>query len=252
MSKGKTIGILGMPDNAGTKDFTEYLLLRGITIDFIVYWTPSFKQNLHRVRRKLTGDGILATVERIWFALVRSRASHQSKSRLDDIKKFYVDNHNNQHCQRILEENEVDILLLMTDCIISSAILKIPKLATLNSHPGWIPKYRGLDALFYQLMDGIFPAASVHLVDEGVDTGPLLERRYLELDPTIGLQDILMQTEKLQWELMADAIEKLSLAGPKTIDASSEWSSMYRGSVPKVKRLLDRHLKSGLIKFSKL
>jgi methionyl-tRNA formyltransferase len=47
-------------------------------------------------------------------------------------------------------------------------------------HPGYLPTYRGAMAYFWPLHRGDRHAGvSVHWIDEGIDTGPLLERRRL-------------------------------------------------------------------------
>ena len=253
MNEGLTIGILGMPDNAGTRDFTQSLLADGVNVDFIIYWRPNLKQNFRRAWRKVKADGVAATLQRIFFAVGTRLAPNQTKVAQDSASIFYVDSHNGPDCHNILKARNVDVLLLMTDCIIKSTILKIPNVATLNAHPGWIPKYRGLDAIFHQLNDGILPSVSVHLADEGIDTGPVLDRQYLETDNAIGLDEIMCSVEKLQWKLMADVIKRIATCGDiVAIDTFQEPSNMYQGSSPRFKRRLDYRLRSQKIKLERL
>src|SRR5262245_52152239 len=52
---------------------------------------------------------------------------------------------------------------------------QIPPLGTINLHPSALPKYRGPNPYFWQHhemdLDG---AVTIHLVDEGIDTGDIL------------------------------------------------------------------------------
>jgi hypothetical protein len=54
-------------------------------------------------------------------------------------------------------------------------IARIPE-GIVNVHPGPLPAYRGLFAPFWQAMHGMpYFDCAVHLVDEGIDTGPVID-----------------------------------------------------------------------------
>jgi folate-dependent phosphoribosylglycinamide formyltransferase PurN len=70
-----------------------------------------------------------------------------------------------------------DVCLLAGTGIIPPAVLEIPRWATLNAHPGVLPAYRGFDPEWWALWEGRFEdvGCTLHIVDRGVDTGPILE-----------------------------------------------------------------------------
>lgn len=51
----------------------------------------------------------------------------------------------------------------------------------INAHVGSLPELRGMNALEWSLLLGVPPTITVHLIDAGIDTGPVLERIPLEL-----------------------------------------------------------------------
>ena len=51
--------------------------------------------------------------------------------------------------------------------------LAVPPLGFLNLHPSLLPAYRGPQPLFWQLRDGAPAGATVHYLDEGLDTGDI-------------------------------------------------------------------------------
>ncbi|MBP8128395.1 MAG: hypothetical protein KA184_02360 [Candidatus Hydrogenedentes bacterium] len=51
----------------------------------------------------------------------------------------------------------------------------------LNIHSAWLPHIRGLNAAEWSLYHGMQPAATVHVMDRGIDTGPILARRLIEV-----------------------------------------------------------------------
>ena len=50
----------------------------------------------------------------------------------------------------------------------------------LNFHPGDLPKYRGSSAPEWQLIEKKAIVSTCHLVDEGIDTGPILAKKKLK------------------------------------------------------------------------
>lgn len=69
-----------------------------------------------------------------------------------------------------------------------------------NIHPSLLPAYPGINSIERAFNDRVHSGASVHLVDEGIDTGRVLYQRKVELE------------ESLEWtELMVHILEhKLS------------------------------------------
>lgn len=57
--------------------------------------------------------------------------------------------------------------------------LKLPKRGWLNVHPGLLPEYRGADPVCWALRNGDPVGATVHLMEEEIDTGPILLRREM-------------------------------------------------------------------------
>ena len=53
--------------------------------------------------------------------------------------------------------------------------IAVPRLGILNLHPALLPAYRGVSPSFWQLWDGVRESGvSIHLVDSGLDTGPIV------------------------------------------------------------------------------
>jgi len=58
----------------------------------------------------------------------------------------------------------------------------------INVHPGALPGYRGLFAPFWQVLRGELElGCTVHLVDKGIDTGPVLGVAWVPFDATRSL-----------------------------------------------------------------
>ena len=65
------------------------------------------------------------------------------------------------------------------------AALDAPRLGCLNIHPSLLPKHRGASPVAASILEGAQTAgATVMLIDEGMDTGPILAQRRTKIRPS--------------------------------------------------------------------
>ena len=140
-----------------------------------------------------------------------------------------MSSHNGPECIEILKQEQVDLLLLATDSIIKSSILKIPRLGTLNAHPGWNPRFRGLAGVLYQIERGFKPAVTLHFADEGIDTGPVIMRREFDMDPRRGLEGLEESLQQNQRDILVEAVKMFHSGPAPRLDTFAEPSNMTRG-----------------------
>lgn len=53
----------------------------------------------------------------------------------------------------------------------------------LHMHSGWLPEYRGSTTIYYALLRGQQPAVSAIILDQEIDTGPVVARRHYPRPP---------------------------------------------------------------------
>jgi phosphoribosylglycinamide formyltransferase 1 len=79
--------------------------------------------------------------------------------------------------------------------------------AVINVHPSLLPAFPGLGAVEQALAYGVRVfGVSVHLVDEGVDTGPLILQRAIELPEAHRPEQVLAALRPLEHALLPDAV----------------------------------------------
>ncbi len=67
---------------------------------------------------------------------------------------------------------------------IKEPLLSHPKAGVINFHPAPLPDYKGLAGYNFAIMDRLDRwAVSAHYVDEGIDTGRIIERFDFSIDP---------------------------------------------------------------------
>lgn len=163
------IRILGELARHGFAPHTAYIL------------KPDWKANLRRVRRKLLTAGLLQTIGRIgqiWRKDGAKGADASSSIDIDPLSGVRVIQVGRFDSEAMLDDARgegFDVFLAMTDEILRRKTFSIPRMGTLNAHPARNPEYRGLSALERMLRDGEPPEITLHLIDEGIDTGPILK-----------------------------------------------------------------------------
>ena len=95
------------------------------------------------------------------------------------------------------------IIVIAYGKILPKAVLDIPKYGCLNVHGSLLPKYRGAAPIQYAVKDGeAVSGVTIMLLDEGMDTGAILKKAEIVLDPK---------------ETTGSLFDKLSVLGAQTL-----------------------------------
>ncbi len=87
-----------------------------------------------------------------------------------------------------------------------------------NVHPALLPSFPGLDAIGQALAHGVrVTGVTVHLVDEGVDSGPIVLQRAIQVPYTRDRAQLEKEIHRVEHELLPEAI-RLIAAGAVRID----------------------------------
>jgi phosphoribosylglycinamide formyltransferase-1 len=98
--------------------------------------------------------------------------------------------------------------------ILSPELLKEYPSRILNMHPALLPSFPGLHAQRQALRYGVkVSGCTVHLADEGVDTGPILLQRAVDVmecdtEETLSAR-ILEQEHQIYWRAIARVLDKM-------------------------------------------
>jgi len=79
--------------------------------------------------------------------------------------------------------------------------------AVINVHPALLPAFRGVDAVGQAVAHGVKVfGVTVHYVDEGVDSGPIILQRAIELPDARDAAEVAERLRPLEHELLPEAI----------------------------------------------
>lgn len=95
--------------------------------------------------------------------------------------------------------------------IIPQDILDVPRLGPINLHASLLPKYRGAAPIHWAIINGERQTGvSTFFMDAGVDTGPILLRRAIRIDPDDNVITVESKLAKVGSFLMLETLDLLS------------------------------------------
>jgi methionyl-tRNA formyltransferase len=126
------------------------------------------------------------------------------------IPVYCVANHNDATCQALLEAEKPEVLVLGGTRIIKPGILGTPKRATVNAHPGLLPRLRGSSSVGWALYKDLPEGATAHFIDPGIDTGDIIVSRELPVYHRDTYESLNARIATLSGELMAESLSLLA------------------------------------------
>jgi phosphoribosylglycinamide formyltransferase 1 len=118
-----------------------------------------------------------------------------------------------------LEERGVRLVVLAgyMQLLSPGFIARFPR-AIVNVHPALLPAFPGLDAVGQALAHGVKVfGVTVHFVDDGVDTGPIILQRAVELPAARTPEEVMTALRPLEHALLPEAV-RLVARGAVTLD----------------------------------
>ena len=102
-----------------------------------------------------------------------------------NVPVVYVQKHSSEEAKRTLEEFDISYALLgSSNWLIKEPLLSMTNTIVINAHCAKLPRHRSLDSLPWSVMEGDQVGLTTHIVDAGIDTGPIL--KFLEVPPRPG------------------------------------------------------------------
>jgi Formyl transferase len=105
-----------------------------------------------------------------------------------------------------LQQWAPDVAIFTGGNILRKPLLKTPRLGVLNAHLALLPEIRGMSSPEWSMLCGIPLGITIHFMDSGIDTGPIVLRR--EFTAGEGCDSL----TDLRNRMIADGIELLAEA----------------------------------------
>lgn len=113
---------------------------------------------------------------------------------------------------RLLEEKQVDLIVLagymriITEVLVNGYWGRI-----INIHPSLLPSFPGINAVGQALNHGVkVTGVTVHIVDGGLDSGPILAQRALDIRPDDTEETLAVRIHPIEHQLYPEVIQNIA------------------------------------------
>jgi methionyl-tRNA formyltransferase len=126
--------------------------------------------------------------------------------------------------------------------ILPRSVLDIPRLGAVNVHPSLLPRFRGASPVAAAILAGDeFSGVSIMLMDEGMDTGPVLARAQLPVSAADTTGSLTTKLSVVGARLLLEALCHY-LKGELTPEPQNEAEATYSSPITKEEGEIDWHL----------
>ena len=153
------------------------------------------------------------------FALERARsegiptavfpiADHPNRSARDDAMAEWA-----------LEKRADLVVLAGYMALLTPGFVERFRNRVVNVHPSLLPSFPGLDAIGQAIDAGVrVTGVTVHFVDEGTDTGPVIVQRAVEVESGMGRDELEEAIHAVEHELFPEAIGMIAAGRVRIAD----------------------------------
>jgi len=148
-----------------------------------------------------------------------------------DIKVDYTSNPNQEGYLEKLRNEEPDVIINQSQFIVKKPLLDIPKIGMLNRHNALLPKNRGRLTPFWVAYKGEEETGvSIHFVDEGIDSGPIVVQKRFLVSKDDTFNSIVEKNYEIASKAMLEALDLLE-KGYTSFQENDDQNATYN-SVP--------------------
>jgi len=162
-------------------------------------------------------------------------------------RRWSIDDHattsaNALDAVRYVQSHRLDLLLNTGAEILRSNIIRSARIGILNAHMARLPAFRGMNVLEWSLLAGQQIGVTLHLIDEGVDTGNVLLFREIPIAGGDTIDSLRSKAIVVNIDLMAEGVTLLETNGIEPARPSSAVGKQYYVMHPRLRAVAERRL----------
>ncbi|HVZ17115.1 MAG TPA: formyl transferase [Terriglobales bacterium] len=188
---------------------------------------------MRRRRNMLKRYGPWRTVNRLLLNWYRSR--FESTANADTFEKTFpateykarvpvvtVSNINDQECIATVIRHAPQLIAICGTSVVKPAVFGLAPAGAINIHTGITPEYRSADPIFWALYNGDHKnvGVTIHFVDSGIDTGPIIHQASVPVYGSDTLNSIYVRCIVKGAELYLQTLDEIAAGTVTTIDRS--------------------------------
>ena len=218
MSRRVKLGVLATPEGILAGRMLAAMLEAGVTVDAVLLDPTPVSERERAVHEQRTGERLLPLP---LAALERHR-----------LPCFFVTDHNGAAALDLIAALGLDLLANAgTPRICRAGLLAATPMGVLNCHPGRLPWYRGACAVEHAVLADEPVANTVHLMNAGIDEGPVLAIEEVSLVGIAGYRDLRVATYQAGFALFARCLRDLQEGRLTAADFTPQGEGRRNGPV---------------------
>lgn len=145
------------------------------------------------------------------YAIERAK-KHNIQVEIIDHKNYKTREEYEKHIIEALDPYKLNLIVLAGFMrIFSTVFVRAYKNKIVNIHPALLPSFPGINAGRRALEYGVkYTGVTVHFVDEGVDTGPIILQSVVEIEDEDTEDTLLEKIHEVEHRIYPKAIELIS------------------------------------------
>ncbi len=145
------------------------------------------------------------------YAIERAK-KHNIQVEIIDHKNYKTREEYEKHIIEVLDPYKLNLIALAGFMrILSTVFVRAYKNKIVNIHPALLPSFPGINAGRQALEYGVkYTGVTVHFVDEGVDTGPIILQSVVEIEDEDTEDTLLEKIHEVEHRIYPKAIELIS------------------------------------------
>ena len=145
------------------------------------------------------------------YAIERAK-KHNIQVEIIDHKNYKTREEYEKHIIKVLGPYKLNLIVLAGFMrIFSTVFVRAYKNKIVNIHPALLPSFPGINAGRQALEYGVkYTGVTVHFVDEGVDTGPIILQSVVEIEDEDTEDTLLEKIHEVEHRIYPKAIELIS------------------------------------------
>jgi methionyl-tRNA formyltransferase len=165
-----------------------------------------------------------------------------------DVPYQVAPDHNHPAAELLLREAQPDVIAFTGGGLIRQNILDLPTMGVLNCHAGLLPRYRGMDVVEWAILEAEdeMPQIGItlHFMDRGVDTGPIVKTHSMSIRPGDDLDSLRARFLPAMVELMLGGLTGLQEGSLEPSPQNPDDGRQYFVMHPRLRKAASDQIKS--------
>ncbi|HPM75807.1 MAG TPA: formyltransferase family protein [bacterium] len=212
---------------------------------------PFFSEVFYRLRLYGPWDflrtGLMILGNKLWSTLYALGLSKRCASVGNVIREFALPRVktagvNSPAFLEFVRSNDVDLVVSVASPVLfKKELLQTPKRGCINYHSALLPRYRGIQPLFWALLNGEPEVGvTVHEMDRKLDNGPILVQQRIPVEAGDTLHSLYWKTFAVGPAALLAALDLLEAGEEKRLPNAAENATYFGHPQPEDTRNLKR------------